>query len=251
MLTATNVRGENVQPQKYLYFHSLRYSPFPVLDLTFYETAMTGPRFDFSYLLPAALYMPIQQLIGFSTENLMMGIQVGYVIRDSLRITGDICIDDLNFNDIVRLHLDTKMKFAAQLGFQYAPSGNNMLKILNLDYTMVTPYMYTHSQYDITDMNISYGTNYQNYTTRGKSLGIQLQPNSDRIRLSFKLEFPNNIKINMGAAIIRHSNINEALPFECVKQYLMEDAVNMNTSGNIFDYPDAGNGYFQYCQHTF
>ncbi len=251
LLTGTNALGKSVRPQKYLYFHSFRYSPIPELDLTFYETAMTGPRFDFTYLFPAALYMPIQQLIGFSSENLMMGLQVGYILRDSLRFTGDICIDDMNFNDLVRFHFDTKMKFAAQLGFQYAPTGNNMLKMLTLDYTMITPYMYTHSQYDSNDQNISYGTNYQNYTTNGKPLGLQMMPNSDRVKLSFKLEFNHNMKLTVGATIQRHTNINEALPFECVKQYLMEDESNVNTSGNIFDYPDAGNGYFSYCQHNF
>ncbi|MCR4939437.1 MAG: hypothetical protein K5930_04925 [Treponemataceae bacterium] len=249
MLTATDVKGESRFPQKYFYFHSLRYSPFPFLDLTLYESAMTGPRFDFSYMIPTALYMPVQHLIGFDRENLMMGFQVGYLIGNSLRLTGDLCIDDMNFNSIVKFNFDTKMKFAAQLGAQFAPSGKNMLKILYLDYTVVAPYMYSHSEYD--GNTISYGVNYQNHTTNGKSLGAQLHPNSDRIRLGFKLEILDNLKFLMETSIIRHCNINENLPFSCIKEYLQEDADHVNTSGNIFDYPDAGNGYFSYCQDNF
>lgn len=249
MLSATDVKGNNHNPQKYLYFHSLRYTPFPSLDLTFYESAMTGPRFDFTYLLPASLYMPIQQLIGFDKENLMMGIQVSYVLRDSLRFIGDICVDDLNFNSLARLNFDTRIKFASQMGIQYAPSGNNMLKMLYLDYTIVAPYMYTHSEYN--GNVISYGLNYQNHTTNGEALGSQLLPNSDKIKLGFKLEPFENLKLSMMASIIRHSNINEDLPFDCIKQYLQEDADYVNTSGNIFDYPDAGNDYFDYCLNHF
>ena len=249
LLTSTNVRGEARSSQKYLYFHSIRYYPVTSIGLTFYESVITGPRFDFTYLLPASLFMPIQQLIGYSNENVMMGIQFDYIMNNSLKIIGDICVDDFGFNDFVKLNFDTKMKFAAQLGLQFVPSSNNMLKIFQLDYTIVTPYMYAHSQYD--NRQISYGTNYQNHTTNGKPLGSQIPPNSDKINLSFKLNIIGNLKFNMTSTIIRHCNINENLPFDCIKQYLMEDEANVNTSGNIFDYPDAGNGYFSYCQHHF
>ncbi len=249
MLTATDVRGVHTNPQKYLYFHSLRYSPIPSLDFTLYETAVTGPRFDLTYLLPAALYMPIQQLIGYDSENLMMGIQMAYTITNSLRLTGDICVDDVNFNELLKFNFDTKMKFAAQLGFQYAPSGDNMLKMFALDYTLVMPYMYTHSQKN--NGTISYGTNYQNHTTNGRSLGSQIPPNSDKVNLEFKLSLIGRLKFNMTATLIRHCNVNEGLPFNVVQQYLMENENGVDTSGGIFDYPDAGNGYFDYCNNHF
>ena len=250
MLTATDIRGNNRKPQKYLYFHSLRYSPIPEIDLMYYETAMTGPRFDFTYLLPAALYMPIQQLIGYSSENLMMGVQAAYTINNALRFTGDVCVDDIHFNDIVSFNFDTKIKIAAQLGLQYAPSGNNMLKMFYLDYTMITPYMYTHSQYDENN-SISYKTNFQNHTTNGRCLGSQILPNSDKVNFGFKINLFDNLKFNMNATLIRHCNVNEGLPFECIKGYLMEPVDGVDTSGGLFDYPDAGNGYFDYCQHHF
>ena len=97
--------------------------------------------------------------------------------------------------------------FAAQLGFQYAPSGDNMLKMFALDYTLVMPYMYTHSQKN--NGTISYGTNYQNHTTNGRSLGSQIPPNSDKVNLEFKLSLIGRLKFNMTATLIRHCNVNE------------------------------------------
>ena len=273
LLSASNSKGEGSYPSKYFYLHSLRYSFTEKFDFTVYETAITGPRFDFTYLMPIVPFMAMQQISGYDNDNLLLGVEFSFKPAKGVNIFANVLADDIGFNDLVKLQFNTKLKFALETGIQYAPTGENLCKFLAVDYTFLAPYMYTHSMEDAAgNLDVSM-PNYQNYTSSKVSLGSTLSPNSDRLRFSIKVQPVKGLNLNFLSSVVRHGNINETLymnglnkektaianegAFDCVRQYLMYDCGSV-TDGSIFDFPDAGkrggegdDAYFTYVNHNF
>ena len=273
LLSASNSKGDGSYPSKYFYLHSLKYSFSEKFDFTVYETAVTGPRFDFTYLMPIVPFMAMQQISGYDNDNLLLGIEFAFKPAKGVNIFANVMADDIGFNDLVKLHFNTKLKFALETGIQYAPIGENLCKFLAVDYTFLAPYMYTHSMEDEEgnlDLSIP---NYQNYTTTKVSLGSNISPNSDRLRFSIRVQPVKGLNLNFLSSVVRHGNINETLymnglnaektaianedAFDCVKQYLTNNFGSV-TDGSIFDFPDSGkrggegdSGYFTYANHNF
>lgn len=264
MLSASNSDGSGRYPSKYLYLHSLKYSFTEKFDFTIYETAVTGPRFDFTYLIPIVPFMAMQQIVGYSGDNLLIGIELAYKPTSGLNIFLNGYADDIQFNDIVKLKFNTKLKMAIETGVQYAPSNDSLLKLFTFDYTLLAPYMYTHAMYNekgALDLSVP---NYQNYVSSAVSFGSMLSPNSDRIRFNIKIEPMKGLELNILSSVVRHGNINETLykngikngtvydaqAFDCVKQYLITDK-DVLTDGSIFDFPNTGKGYFRYVNYNF
>lgn len=257
MLTASNSMGKGLYTSKYLYFHSIGLNLTDKLDFTFYETAITGPYFNYSYLLPIVPFMAIQHVYGCVNDNLLMGGQLSYRPVTGLRLFVNGYADDLHFNDLVRLQFDTRLKFALELGGQYAPPAGSLCDFISIDYTMITPYTFTHSMFDKNNKIDMSEPNYQNYTTRGLSLGSMIEPNSDRIRFVAKLSPVKNFELGLNTSVVRHGNINETLykkaifdgkvsnidAYDSVKQYLIYGGI---TDGSFFDIPYAASSYLPY-----
>lgn len=245
---AYGVFNSRRKPDKYLTMHSFELRPLKNLSLSYYETIVYGNRFDFSYLLPVP-YMAVQGVGGFD-DNLQMGLNFKWNIAKGLVWTGDVFVDDLNMNSILKFDFDTRMKFAAKTGIFFAPT-DTIFDILSFDYTLVMPYMFTHSQYVLPDnastqiLLTGYGLNFQNYTTNGMPIGCQLAPNSDGLTLNIRLRPFENVKFSYMTNYFRHGNINESISLEEAKMYLYAGKKEFVTNGSIFDYPDAGHGYLE------
>jgi hypothetical protein len=228
-------------PEKFMSLHSIGYSPWDWLSLTVYENAVFGQRFEPLYLLPISPFMVSQELIGVSDDNIQMGLSFKIKPFKGLSWAGNIFLDDAHFNDIVRFKFDTKIRTAIQSGITWAPTVP-FISLVQLDYTLITPYTYTHEDAS------SDGINYQNYTNNGRSLGAAIPPNSDRISLTGKFELFRSLKLNTSAVFIRHANVNESLPWDVAAPYLYS-ANSVYSDGGILDAPNAGEGYFDYAHH--
>ncbi|MDR2758264.1 MAG: hypothetical protein LBB78_02655 [Spirochaetaceae bacterium] len=229
-------------PEKFMSLHSIGFSPWDWLSFTVYENAVFGQRFEPLYLLPISPFMVSQELIGVSDDNIQMGLSFKIKPLKGLSWATNIFLDDAHFNDMVRFKFDTKIRTAIQSGITWAPS-IPFISLMQLDYTLITPYTYTHED-DSDD-----GINYQNYTNNGRSLGAAIPPNSDRISLTGKFEPFKTLKINTSAAFIRHANVNESLPWDVAAPYLYS-ANSVYSDGGILDSPNAGEGYFDYAHHN-
>jgi len=272
MLSASDSYGNGRYPAKYFYLHSLRYSFTEKFDFTIYETAITGPRFDVTYLMPIVPFMAMQQISGYSGDNLLIGVEFSYKPITGLKIFANGYADDIGFNDLVKFKLNTKLKMAVEAGFQYAPVEKSFCKLFSFDYTFLAPYMYSHEMYENGKLSLK-TPNYQNYTSSKVSIGSMLDPNSDRLRFDVLLTPGENLEMRFGTSVIRHANINETLykkaiadnkvintdAFSCVSQYVKNYAyedkngkkVSYITDGSVFDFPNAGSGYFYYPNHNF
>lgn len=230
--SSANYDGSGLQPNKYLTFHQFSFKPISKLELSYYETIIFGQRFDPSYLIPTP-YMVVQG-IGGCNDNLQMGILVNYNIFKGFLWATDLFVDDLSVNDLIKLNFDTKIRVAAKTGIIYA-FDSPILNKISLDYTLVTPYTYAHSDgsqdiYWYTDSTY----NYQNYTNNGISMGTNLPPNSDGINLSFSINPIKNLSLSFNGFFARHANSAETLSSSTAIKYLCAESGKYATDGSIF-----------------
>ncbi|HNY17478.1 MAG TPA: hypothetical protein PK542_05420 [Treponemataceae bacterium] len=228
-------------PEKFVSIHSIDYHPYEWLSVSILESVIYGGRFDPLYILPLSPYMISQGNTGFADNNYIGGMFTVKPI-EGLKIDGVLNADDLSFNDLVKLKFDTKWRIAGQIGASYAPRKSGLFTLISLNYTMVTPYTYSHKGSE--DLDTS-EPNYQNYTQAGESFGAALDPNSDRINLKIKIRPLEDVDVDFVGTLIRHANVNEDIGYDWVKEYLtgkgsyVTDGSIRNSSGS-----DAGHAYF-------
>ena len=234
-LTASN-NSEDLYSEKFLSIHSLNGQLLEWLTASFYEVTVYGGRFEPAYLIPVP-YMVTQGLSGFD-DNILMGLSFTVKPVKNFAWVNDFFIDDLGVNDLIKLNFDTKIRGTFQTAVKYQPPVNGF-GIVKLGYTLVTPYMYTHKQNVISNVDGTYFTgsqaviNYQQYTTAGYPLGSGLEPNSDRISFSVSYKPVSSLNLTLKGAYIRHSNVNENLPVEEALGYLNSPDGYFNTDGSI------------------
>jgi hypothetical protein len=229
-------------PEKFMAVHSIGLNPWDWLNISVYENAVFGKRFEPLYLLPISPYMVSQELIGVSDDNIQIGLSFKIKPFRGFSWASNIFVDDAHFNDLVRFQFDTKFRVALQSGITWAPP-TPYVPLVRLDYTLITPYTYTHED------DAANGINYQNYTNNGRSIGATIPPNSDRITLTGKFQPFKSLSVNSSAVFIRHANVNESLPDDVVAPYLYNGS-SIYSNGGIMDSPNAGEGYFDYAHHN-
>ena len=226
-LTATGDNGANHQPGKFLAIHSLNIRPLPWLSFGIVDTIIYGKRFEPIYLLPFSAFFISQGLYSFPDNSLIGGTFTIKPIR-GLRLDGALYADDLGFNEIIKFKKDAKWRMSGQFGVSYTMPKTHWFSFVDLNYTFVFPYTYTH--FDGSSIGVP---NYQNYTHNGVPLGSNLEPNSDRILLKLKFRPLYGLDINVSNTFVRHANVNESITDpEILKNYISKDYITDGSTRN-------------------
>ena len=240
-LTASNYWGESLFPEKNLAMHSINAEVFPWLTASFYEASMFGNRFEPAYLIPVP-FIITQSLAGFD-DNIFMGISFTVRPFSGFAWVNNVFVDDVSLNDLLRFHFDTKLRGTFQTAVKYAPADIEWLDMINLGYTLVTPYMYSHSQ-GVNDLETGKSiigskntVNYQEYTTAGEPLGLSIPPNSHKVSISADFTPIKNLKITAGGVYLCHSNVCESLPEDEALSYLNSPEGYFTTDGTLYTHP--------------
>lgn len=241
--------------EKYLAVHSYTYHPVDWFSVSYLESIVWGERMELLYLLPLSPYMVSQGSIGLS-DNVYMGGMFTVKPFRGLKIDGILYADDLSFKDIATFNFDTKWRLAGQTGVSYAPQKAGLLSLISFEYTMVTPYCYTHDNRHLGSDEFDYSSpNYQSYTHAGNVLGTSsMDPNSDRYSLKVHLTPPiNNFSMDLIGTVIRHGNVNESLSDSNIiyyvthqiddKDYITDGSISNSTA--IVDKDDSVRHIFQ------
>ena len=241
-LSASNAKKDidDLFSKKFLAIHSLNGQIFPWLNASFYEVTIYGDRFEPAYLIPMP-FIITQALSGFD-DNTFMGISFTVRPIPGFVWVNDLFMDDAGLGDLIQLDFDTKLQCTFQSAFKFSPVNVGWIDKIQLDYTMVSPYMYTHKQnlIDPATGNWNIGTlgviNYQEYTTAGDPLGLSLPPNTERIGFSASFTPVKKLKLSIHGNYIRHANINESLPEDEILSYLNSPEGYFVTDGGIHNH---------------
>jgi len=218
-------------PSKFLALHGLELYPLPWLTLGIFESVVWGGRFEILYLLPYAVHYYTQGFVAFP-DNSFIGINASLKLPQAVRVDFLAYFDDMSFNNIIKLNLDTKMKFAAQGGVSWTPN-YLLLTRLSLEAIMVTPYTYTHTNGsgDLVPPSPAAAPNYQDYTNAGQNMGPSLQPDSLKVEASALIRPDPVVDVKPFLRMILHGNesTNSPTPY--------------TGTGTIFDNGDVQNAY--------
>ncbi|MCD1654891.1 hypothetical protein K7J14_09290 [Treponema zuelzerae] len=240
-LVATSIDNPvEFNPEKFLAVHSIDWRPYRWLSFSLVESVVYGNRIEPLYLLPFSVYFTSQGLVGFA-DNSMIGGTFSVLPAKGVKIDGVLYTDDIGFNDVIRFNKDQKWRIAGQLAASWAPKIHPMLRFLKADYTMVTPYTYSHKESDSLD---SSAPNYQNYTHAGQALGASLEPNSDRLNLSVTVTPLEKLDVDIVGTLIRHGNVNENIQQDWVREYVA-GSLDYVTDGSVNNssYTKTGHAY--------
>jgi hypothetical protein len=237
-LTATDYLGQGAFGDKHLVMHNYAFHPFDWLSFNAYEVNVWGERFDLTYFIPFTFLFYNQSFTGFG-DNSLLGGSMEVTLPGDVFWSTELFIDDASLNKIIRLDFaNAKAKIAGQTSFTWY-SDLEFLPKLKLGYLAITPYTYSQvadrfspllsrhgdikNDLDGDDMdgnNLTYSdyedeilsrANYLNYTHYGRSLGTQLNPNSDQISLLAQLHLLPRLGLGIDSRLIRHGNPNEGL----------------------------------------
>ncbi|WP_304225614.1 capsule assembly Wzi family protein [Gracilinema caldarium] len=221
-ISATNDFGNGQFPEKYIMIHAYDFQPLTNFEFGFFETVVWGGRFEPFYFIPFNQLFAAQSIVGFA-DNSLFGIHFRWRAFPGLQMLGQVYVDDLHFNDMVSFKFDTRYKLSAQAGLNYMPI-KSWAPNVRLEYTAVMPYMYTHITGDVADRYVPNKPNYFNYTHRGANLGTDLEPNSDRVKLSISKDLLSAFNLKLTGFFTRHGNASEGIP-----------NMDSNHDGDIFD----------------
>ena len=233
VIGATTNTGEDIAPNKFLSFHAIDFFVNTKLKVSYYETIVYGQRFDPSYLFPSP-YMVTQEINGCK-DNLQMGVVCSLRPFKEVSFDTDLFVDFLSINQIAQFNFNALNCISLKTGMIYTPE-NSICSRLAIDYTMITPYTYSHWDYDSSNATtMSSATfNYQNYTNNGINMGASYPPNSDRISFTIDLMPLKRLHVQVLSTFMRHANICENLTDEEAMVYLMAEKGLYATDGSVY-----------------
>lgn len=239
--TNSGVFSDSYPGQKFLANHVVSFDVTDYLTLSYFESSITGSRFDLTYFLPCP-YMVVQGFSSFA-DNLVMGVGARLKADDRLQFYGDLFLDDVDAGEVVKFNLDTKIIGSLDLGLLFVPDFS-LLSFVSADFTMVTPWMYSHHDFDVNNNKTGLnGYNYQNFTHRGTNIATQLDPNSYRFSVSASSRPVKDLTVDFGFNFIRHANQNESLSVDEAYSYLSSYDM-YRTGGGVLDVFSADGDYY-------
>ncbi|MGP1432222.1 MAG: hypothetical protein ACTTJ4_07910 [Treponema sp.] len=247
LLSATNDYKTGIGPQKFIASHSIDIRPLSWLSFSIIDTMSYGGRFEPMYLIPFSAFFLGQSVYHFP-DNSLIGLSATIKPVKGLRFDSAFYVDDLGLNEVLKF-TDARFRIAGEFGVSYTMPNTHWFSFVDLNYTLVMPYMYTH----VDDHNQN-KPNYQNYTHHGAPLGTNLDPNSDRIYLKLKFRPLYGFDIDISDTFIRHANTTESIAdIGMIKDYLER---NYTTDGSVFNHPtitsrDGANGSTVWKNHAF
>jgi len=223
-IVATDYYYKEWFPSKYNIVHTLNFRPIQNLEFGIIQSLTYGERIDLLYLVPFSYLFGSQTINGFN-DNAYIGLNFRWRPINTLLVNTQVYVDDFSVNGL--LSGKPNFKAAGEIGVSWSPI-KGILSKLDFDYTAVMPYTYTHwvipsnlrfnghEKNDQTKEPLGIkGTpvgNYYDYTHRGRNIGPDLEPNSDRISLRSSWKIIRNLDMNLSAYLIRHANASDGKP---------------------------------------
>lgn len=246
-ISATNVNGGDLSPDKFLSIGGLEFYPSDWLTLGVFDEMVWGQSFDPLYLLPVVSFYT-EGMAGYP-DNAFIGLSGSVKLPEALRIDFLLNIDDAAFNDLIRLDFNTMILAALQIGLSWTPD-LPYLKRLSVTNLLITPYTYSHVNYSSVG---ALGPNYLNYTNDGQNIGPSIWSNSDRVELNALIRPVSWVDVNPFATFIIHGNATVGPNADGTPNDGSINDTGTTSQGFSFDPPTplpAGYGYLRFLTQS-
>jgi hypothetical protein len=145
---------------KYMANHYLSWNVSNRLNIGFFESVIWGNTnnrgFDMSFVNPIVFYRAVEISASSKSGNISLGLTSKYKLNNQINLYGQILIDEFALEDIKAANQSWRNKFAFQIGAKYYNAFNVKDLLVQAEYNIVRPYVYSHS-----DPLTNYGHNNQ------------------------------------------------------------------------------------------
>lgn len=145
---------------KYMANHYLSWNVSNRLNIGFFESVIWGNTnnrgFDMSFVNPIIFYRAVEISSSSKSGNISLGLTTKYKLNNQVNLYGQILIDEFALEDVKAANQSWRNKFAFQLGAKYFNAFNVKDLLVQAEYNIVRPYVYSHS-----DPLTNYGHNNQ------------------------------------------------------------------------------------------
>ena len=149
----------------------------------FTSSVVWTKRFELGYLNPGMIPLFYQNNIG-DFDNLYSGLALGINIPKYAKFYYNIYIDELVPQADNFFHDPRKGILSWQTGAKVPVPMAGIFSLFTMQYTKVERYMYTHPMLSTPWYSEKMDTNYLNH---GEPLGYKLKPNSDELKIAFRI----------------------------------------------------------------
>ena len=190
--TTSAGRIRKISAAKHFSAHRLEIYPAEWIEIGIMEAVVYGERgVEPSYLNPFNLYYSAEHNLG-DMDNVAWGADLAIRPAAGVSLYGELFIDDLKTGKLGTDYIGNK--FAYLGGVKLAGPGRMDDFDLNLEYSRLDPFVYTHFY----EINV-----YKNWNS---SLGYFLPPNSDRWYLGLEWRPLYTLSAEISAEFIRHGD---------------------------------------------
>ncbi len=139
-------RNDELIPKKYFASHHLSLNLTSWLNIGLFESVVfsRNNNFEFQYLNPIIFYRTVEQMVG-SPDNAMVGADLKINLGNSIKLYGQLLLDELQIKNIVKQNGWWGNKYGIQAGLQYFNIAGIDHLDLRIEYNLIRPYTYTHS----------------------------------------------------------------------------------------------------------
>jgi hypothetical protein len=144
--SATIPGGDKLLPKKYAAMHHLDLAVTKWLNIGLFEGIIFGRKdhFEFSYLNPIIFYRSIELQNG-SFDNSVIGLDAKANVAHRFQFYGQLLLDEFQLSEIKAGNGWWGNKYAVQVGGKYIDVFNVRNLDLQLEYNVVRPFTYSHS----------------------------------------------------------------------------------------------------------
>ena len=170
-----DVTAEGTYATKYMASHYLSLNVSKKLNFGFFENVVwtnTNDRgFDFNFVNPIIFYRAVEFTSSSKTGNALLGLTSKYKFNNQINFYAQFLVDEFSIADVKERNKSWRNKFGYQIGAKYYEPFNVKNLQLQLEYNVVRPYVYAHSNpltnyaHNNQSMGHNWGANFKEVVT--------------------------------------------------------------------------------------
>ena len=134
---------------KFTASHYLSWNVNNRLNIGFFESVVWSNQnnrgFDFNFVNPIIFYRAVEFSSSSKSGNALLGLSSKYKFTNQINVYGQFLIDEFSFSEVKAGNNSWKNKFAYQLGLKYYDAFKIPNLLLQAEYNIIRPYVYSHS----------------------------------------------------------------------------------------------------------
>ncbi len=146
----TDVLEDRTYASKFSASHYLSWNATKRLNIGLFESVVwsndNNRGFDMSFVNPIIFYRSVEFASSSRSGNALLALTSKYKVNNQINVYGQFLVDEFALEDVKAANKSWRNKFGYQIGAKYFNAFNIENLLLQVEYNVVRPYVYAHSE---------------------------------------------------------------------------------------------------------